>query len=100
MSLFQCDSCGCCENTALTGGYLTFNHSHLDFSEIPERQGMRLCSACTPSKFKDGTLLRKGGAWHNKFERVYLPKGAFHTNNEGNLVHTESGSEHWRGYAL
>lgn len=100
MSLFQCEFCGCCENTALTSGYLTFNHGNLDFSDFPERENLRLCSACTPKQFKSGVTIRKGGGWHGKFRRVFLPMGKFHTNKQGNLQHNEDGCENYYIYEI
>ena len=67
MSLFQCEKCGCAENTSAS------------WSKYWASGGEPLCSACT-----DGT-------WHGKFPREFLPKGEFITNNDGNLEHIETG---------
>jgi len=64
-----------------------------DWAYAPERRGMQLCSACSPAKYRDGTSCHKGGKWHGKFERVFLPKGEFFTNKKGNLEHRATGSE-------
>jgi len=40
-----------------------------------------LCSACDPS-------IRE---WHGEFDRLYLPKGEFCTNAQGNLEHIATG---------
>lgn len=91
MSMFQCQNCGCAENTALTSGYLTFLHKDLDFVGIESRVGKRLCSACTPSNFVGGGVVDKGGQWHGRFPRRFLEKGAYVTNKEGNLAHCTTG---------
>lgn len=100
MSLFQCESCGCCENTALThhGGYSRPDHYNWEGKE--HLKGKKLCSACSPTHFDDGTICPKAGKWHGKFKRVYLPKGMFVTDREGNLKHKESGSTKFNDYAL
>lgn len=74
MSLYQCEECGCRENTA-TAGYWFRNDAGNPCN------GRTLCSACDPSI----------GKWHGQFDRVYLPKGMFETNREGNLAHKETG---------
>lgn len=64
MSLYQCEQCGCQENTA-TGCYWG--------------REKKLCSFCGD------------GEWHGKFKRKFLPKGLFKTNRVGNLEHKETG---------
>lgn len=100
MSLYQCEHCGCCENTAL-GHYwgVGVHDDWFDWTGLEERKGKRLCSACSPAKFSDGAQA-DGGAWHGRFERVFLPKGEFKTNQRGNLEHIESGSEDFRKFAI
>lgn len=98
MSLYQCEHCGCCENTAI-GHYWTRSEDIYDWTGIEDRRGQKLCSACAPSKFLDGKLTGKG-VWHGEFDRVFLPKGAFKTNQRGNLEHIETGSEDFRAYAI
>jgi len=100
MSLFQCENCGCCENTALAFQGFKIIADGFDWSYAPEREGMILCSACGPSLFEDGSPSGKDGSWHNVFPRVFLPKGMFKTNNVGNLEHIETGSEDYRQYAI
>ena len=73
MSLFQCEECGACENTA-TGCYWG--------------EKRKLCSEC-------GT-----GFWHGRFGKVLLPKGQFVTNAEGNLAHKDSGDTDFLKYVL
>lgn len=67
---------------------------------MPEREGMRLCSACQPSSYVDGEKNDDGGKWHGKFQRVFLPKGKFHTNKVGNLAHNETGDEDFKKYQI
>jgi hypothetical protein len=100
LSLFQCENCGCCENTAVShqGCYGYFAKS-LDWSEFPDREGKRVCSACAPKTFKNGESTGLG-KWHNKFKRIFLPKGMFKTNQVGNLEHVETGSERFREYEI
>jgi hypothetical protein len=88
MSIFQCEKCGCAENTA-TGWY------HSRFSKRlapPEIMGQALCSACAPQKFASGQVNKMfNGEWHGHFKRTFLPHGKFHTNRQGNIEHTETG---------
>lgn len=99
MSLFQCGHCGCCENTALTGVGTEHCAEWYNWEGIEEREGKKLCSACAPTKYEDGTKTQYG-KWHGEFPRVFLPKGKFKTNRVGNLEHIESGSEDYRQYAV
>lgn len=74
MSIFQCDGCGCAENTALSnGGYM----ARLLFPQELVSKGLdpkgRYCSMCW------------GGEWHGRFPRVFHPKGTMRTNSVGNL---------------
>lgn len=101
MSLYQCEHCGCCENTAL-GHYwpgLSKHADWFDWTGLEDRRGKKLCSACAPTKFEDGTPTEHG-EWHGQFARVFLPMGMFKTNARGNLEHIESGSEDFRAYAI
>lgn len=101
MSLFQCDNCGCVENTALAsqGFKAEYIQKIFDWSDIPERKGMLLCSDCGPTQYRDGKET-EFGKWHNKFDRTFLPKGMFKTNREGNLEHRETGNTNYQEYAL
>jgi hypothetical protein len=99
MSLFQCENCGCCENTALSCQGFKFIAESFDWSYAPEREGLNLCSACGPISYKTERPT-KYGKWHEEFERVFLPMGEFHTNRVGNLEHTATGSEDFRGFAI
>jgi hypothetical protein len=100
MSLFQCQHCGCCENTALSWqGFAEFIAKRCDWTGIEERKGLKLCSACAPAKFAGGTDTGMG-KWHGRFARTFLPRGMFRTNNEGNLAHVESGDTDFTKYAV
>lgn len=101
MSLYQCEHCGCCENTAL-GHYwpgLAGHTDWFDWTGMEDRRGKKLCSACGPTKYEDGKPT-DSGTWHGQFGRVFLPKGQFKTNQRGNLEHVETGSEDFRAYAI
>lgn len=99
MSLFQCEECGCCENTALCSMGHKPPSEWFDWTGIEDRKGKQLCSACGPSKYADG-VQTGDGEWHGRFERVFLPKGKFRTNRVGNLEHLETGSEDFRKWAI
>jgi hypothetical protein len=72
----------------------------LDWTGREELKGLKLCSACGPTHFRDGSETRCGGQWHGRFTRVFLPKGMFKTNRRGNLEHVETGSENYRAYVI
>ncbi len=94
MSLYQCEKCGCVENTAKSN----FHSRNFDIYPL-EFKGKLLCSACGPTKFCDGSPTRFG-KWHNRFERIFLPMNMFETNQLGNLVHKETGDEDYHKYRL
>lgn len=71
MSLFQCEECGCRENTAVCNYWV----------RETKADKRKVCSVCDPDI----------GKWHNLFPRTMLPKGQFKTNSEGNLEHIETG---------
>lgn len=79
MSLFQCEKCGCCENTALCW-----------YWERKVKKQELLCSACDPTI----------GEWHGEFDRTYLPHGEFETNSKGDLAHKKTGETDFKKYAL
>jgi hypothetical protein len=85
MSLFQCNKCGCCENTA-TSNY-AWNRVLAYEAKLPPTD---LCSACDPAI----------GKWHERFSRTYLPLGMFVTAKNGNLAHKDTGDEDFRKYAI
>lgn len=92
MSLFQCEHCGCRENTALAfQGFKSFPE-WFRWEGIEDRKGKKLCSACGPRQYDDGRPTEYG-KWHGAFERRYLPKGLFITNNVGNLEHRITGEK-------
>lgn len=81
MSLFQCYACGCRENTATCNFWSNmFGSENYQWRSNPSEPWM-LCSACDP----------KIHEWHGMFDRLYLPKGEFKTNGEGNLEHIATG---------
>ena len=59
MPLFRCEKCNCVENTAL-GFYWS---RKVDW---PKEYHGKLCSACGPSHYPDGTSTGLG-TWHGKF---------------------------------
>ena len=100
MSLFQCQQCGCCDNTALAGqGCDGYAVKFFDWTGIEDRKGKKLCSECAPPKFAHG-LPTRYGAWHGRFNRVFLPMGKFRTARNGNLEHVDSGDQDFRKYAI
>jgi hypothetical protein len=100
MSLFQCEHCGCCENTALGRYWGAGVHDEFfDWVGIEGREGKKLCSACGPSAYRGGEPTRFG-KWHGQFDRVFLPKGQFKTNQRSNLEHIATGDEDFRKFAL
>lgn len=99
MSLYQCEFCGCCENTALGAHIAKHMPDLFDWAGMEESEGKLLCSACGPTKYCDGTAT-KYGRWHGRFERVFLPMGQFKTAHNGNLEHIETGDQDFRKYAI
>lgn len=91
MSLYQCQHCGCRENTALAAqGCDGYAESFFDWTGFEDRKGKKLCSACAPTKWSDGTPSGMG-QWHGRFDRVFLPLGQFRTARDGCLEHIGSG---------
>lgn len=81
MSVYQCDECGCAENTAL-GWY----HCRDMKDMVPAKYlGKKLCSACGPTHYLNGDKTDLG-KWHGSFERTFYPKGTMETDDNGNLV--------------
>lgn len=89
MSIFQCDDCGCAENTAL-GWYHCRNSPDLT---PKEKLGKKLCSACGPTQYPNGEPIEDMGKWHGKFERTYYPKGSMETDRYGNLKKKDTATE-------
>ena len=99
MSLYQCEVCGCCENTALAMQGFKGIEDGFDYTGIEDRKGKLLCSECGPAKDDDDD--RSGfGKWHGEFPKVLLPPGKFKTNKDGNLEHIQTGSIDFRKFAL
>lgn len=98
MSLFQCENCGCCENTAMSSQGFSFVEVY-DWRTIPHLKGKKLCSSCGPTKLNNGKP-SGGGKWHGEFKRVRLPRGEFKTNREGNLQHIRAGSTNFLDFEL
>ncbi|MGL4754772.1 MAG: hypothetical protein ACRCXB_20575 [Aeromonadaceae bacterium] len=100
MSLFQCENCGCCENTALSSqGFVNGMEQYFDWSYAPGLKGMRLCSACGPIRYSSGKPTEYG-TWHCRFPRTFLPNGMFVTNHVGNLAHKETGDEDFMRFEI
>jgi hypothetical protein len=100
MSLFQCGHCGCCESTSLAGqGCDGYAEGFYDWTGLEDRKGKKLCSACAPTQFEDGTNTEYG-AWHGQFPRTFLPMGKFRTARSGNLEHIETGDQDFHKYAI
>lgn len=100
MSLFQCENCGCAENTALSSqGFVYGSEDFFCWKDKENLKGKHLCSACGPTHYKNGEP-SEYGKWHNEFERVFLPKGKFKTNNVGNLEHIETGETNFLIYKI
>lgn len=99
MSLFQCENCGCAENTALSCQGIKGVEDWFSWKGIEERRGMLLCSACAPTHYVQG-LTTGLGAWHNEFKRRYLPKGMFQTARNGCLEHIKTGEQDYKKYEI
>lgn len=99
MSLFQCERCGCAENSAVAYGGTKLIADILNWDGMEDRRGMMLCSACAPAEYRHGG--KSGlGVWHGTFSRVFLPMGMFVKNPQGNLAHRETGDINYHKYAL
>lgn len=113
MSLFQCDNCGCVENTACTGGY----HMKWKDDRMPadvaqsyrkelglaaDEEFGNYCCVCSPVWFTDEGEYGLGpipkdkitkedkwgdalGVWHGKFPREFWKKGTLFTDQQGNV---------------
>ena len=82
MSLFQCEECGCIENTALSN--YAWN-CRKDSKINPET-----CSACDPNIKK----------WHGSFDRTYVEKGKWKTNREGDVEHIDTHDTDFSKYKI
>lgn len=120
MPVFQCNKCGCVDNTATSamGWVLTLNSKDTSEAELSYKKLLglsddekfkQLCSACsvlwfdekgaygigTPTK-EQREVHRKSEngdslGWHGAFPRRFLKKGLYETGRTGNLYHKESG---------
>ena len=87
MSLFQCENCGCIENTACC-------HYHcrsMPNMTPPEYLNKELCCVCGPTHYPSGEPIEGAGVWHNRFPRRFLPMGEWVTDPVGNLMHRDTG---------
>lgn len=100
MSIFQCERCGCAENTACGVGMFYHAPSSFDWSYAQELEGKRLCSACGPRLTSWGKPTITEGKWHDMFPRVFLPFGLYETNAQGNLVHRETKNSKYTRHQL
>ena len=88
MSIYQCQVCGCAENTAL-GWY---HCRHMENLNKPEDLGIAKCSACAPTEYPSGEKHKEfNGEWHGEYKRNFLPHGEFFINEVGNLEHLHTG---------
>lgn len=100
MSLFQCEICGCIENTALSlQGVGTVMSDSFDWTGVEERKGKMLCSEHIQKKFKDGNT-SGFGVWHGQFEQRYLPLGKFVRSSDGSLQHKDTGDTEIKKYLV
>ena len=102
MAIFQCGKCGCAENTACTA---FFDGEWTSRFKVPaedmQYNKLPLCCMCIPEFYKNGEINKQRKVkWHNRFSRVFLPLGEYHTNQEGNLAHKETGSTDYRKHAI
>lgn len=81
MSLYQCEDCGCVENTA-TGWYHCRNSPDLTPAD---KLGRALCSVCGPTAYPNGEPIEKMGRWHGRFARRFHPRGTLYTDAQGNV---------------
>lgn len=89
MSMFQCQRCGCAENTACSSQGFE-DVTLFDWSGIENRKGLKLCSACGPSTYANGESTAYG-KWHRRFARIFFPCNQFQTDRSGDLRHVSLG---------
>lgn len=80
MALFQCQECGCVENSS-SGWYHAKGRG---YTKDKEKDKKELCSECGPTEYSDGTPT-KLGQWHNRFTKKIYPLGSLYTDGEGNV---------------
>ena len=88
MSLYQCQKCGCKENTA-KGLYHCRNNPEWFCFDDSDDMNKALCSFCGPLTYSDGEDT-KFGKWHGKFDRQFFELDTCYTDTEGNLRIKES----------
>lgn len=117
MSLFQCDKCGCVENTACCNGghFIRYTINKEKYPEVyksyKEVLGLsegeefgKYCCVCNPiwfdnHKYGIGKNPNKN-VWHNIFGRIFLAKGEWETNKVGDLQHKKTGEQDYYKYAI
>jgi len=85
MSLYQCEQCGCIENTALG----QFHSRNMGIYPEPY-SGKKLCSECGSPTFTDGSKT-KYGKWHGRFKKRVFPLGSLYTDEQGNVRDKSTG---------
>ncbi|WOL24294.1 particle associated protein [Yersinia phage fHe-Yen8-01] len=100
MSLFQCNNCGCVENTACSNNGFRLMTEVFDWSYAPDRRWLALCSACGPVKYATGKPTDYAGQWHGRFPRVFLTPNRFRTASNGNLEHIVTGEQDYTPYIV
>lgn len=83
MSIFQCEKCGCLENTT-RGLYHTRNMDLYSNYQEGTEKGMKLCACCAPLNYSDG-VKTEFGQWHGRFSRVFYKVNSLYTDGEGNV---------------
>lgn len=117
MSLFQCDRCGCVENSACSDGYLMrFMFDETDPAVVKSyREAVGLadgeefgcyCCVCSPIQYTADERAyapfqeEHRNKWHNMFSRVFLPIGEWETDKVGNLRHKKTGETNYKKHGL
>lgn len=81
MSIYVCDRCHTIENSAL--GMFNRARAHKRWFGDAIQEGEKLCSSCAPSHFVDGSPNRKGGKWHDAFNRELATPDWIHAQGDG-----------------
>lgn len=87
MPIFQCQKCGCVENTALSGFWLRdmrFLRAKREGREV--EKGPALCSACDPEI----------GVWHGEFEQLAATSFGYILGEDGFLYSPTDPARHTR----
>lgn len=99
MPLYQCEECGCIENTACGHYWRRHKVEGYIWDGIEDRKGKKLCSVCGPLLYHSGKATGFG-VWHNRFKRDFLPLGMFIENDRGGLTHKENGDDRYMNYVI